>query len=127
VCRSKKYWQARHTGVRITQQIAITMGCAVLPRLRNPVDCVAHSLSDEQQKVETMTTIAIAALAEAAAPYGIESSDSVLKPFRRVSAFSEESPSRHSWRPSVSPPPPMDSECAPCHTKEATIILIWEF
>ena len=34
VCRSKKSWQARHTGVKIVQQIAILMGCAILPHLR---------------------------------------------------------------------------------------------
>jgi len=80
VCRSKKSWQARHTGIRIVQQIAIMMGCAVLPHLRNLVDCIAHGLEDEQQKVRTMTALALAALAEAAAPYGIESFDNVLKP-----------------------------------------------
>ncbi|KAI0640816.1 armadillo-type protein [Trametes meyenii] len=58
ICRSKKSWQARHTGIRIVQQIAIMMGCAVLPHLCNLVD---------------------SALAEAA-PYGIESFDNVLKP-----------------------------------------------
>ncbi|KAH9828714.1 armadillo-type protein [Rhodofomes roseus] len=80
VCRSKKFWQARHTGIRIVQQIAIMMGCAVLPHLRNLVDCIAHGLQDEQQKVRTMTALGLAALAEAAAPYGIESFDNVLKP-----------------------------------------------
>jgi hypothetical protein len=35
---------------------------------------------DEQQKVRTITALALAALAEAATPYGIESFDSVLKP-----------------------------------------------
>ncbi|KIJ55204.1 hypothetical protein M422DRAFT_199300 [Sphaerobolus stellatus SS14] len=80
VCRSKKSWQARHTGIRIVQQIAIMMGCAILPHLRNLVDCIAHGLEDEQQKVRTMTALALAALAEAAAPYGIESFDNVLKP-----------------------------------------------
>lgn len=80
VCRSKKSWQARHTGIRIVQQIAIMMGCAVLPHLRNLVDAIAHGLQDEQQKVRTMTALGLAALAEAAAPYGIESFDSVLKP-----------------------------------------------
>ncbi|KAJ7281768.1 armadillo-type protein [Mycena rebaudengoi] len=80
VCRSKKSWQARHTGIRIVQQIAIMMGCAVLPHLRNLVECIAHGLSDEQQKVRTMTALGLAALAEAAAPYGIESFDNVLKP-----------------------------------------------
>ncbi|KAK4689581.1 splicing factor 3B subunit 1, partial [Tremellales sp. Uapishka_1] len=80
VCRSKKSWQARHTGIRIIQQIAIMMGCAVLPHLRNLVDAVADGLQDEQQKVRTMTALSLAALAEAAAPYGIESFDNVLKP-----------------------------------------------
>ncbi|WVQ66853.1 uncharacterized protein L199_005044 [Kwoniella botswanensis] len=80
VCRSKKSWQARHTGIRIIQQIAIMMGCAVLPHLRNLVDTVADGLQDEQQKVRTMTALSLAALAESAAPYGIESFDNVLKP-----------------------------------------------
>lgn len=56
------------------------MGCAVLPHLKNLVEAVGHGLEDEQQKVRTMTALCIAALAEAAAPYGIESFDSVLKP-----------------------------------------------
>lgn len=80
VCRSKKSWQARHTGIRIIQQIAIMMGCAVLPHLKNLVDCVEKGLYDDQQKVKTMTALALAALAEAAAPYGIESFENVLKP-----------------------------------------------
>ena len=40
----------------------------------------AVGLVDEQQKVRTITALALAALAEAATPYGIESFDSVLKP-----------------------------------------------
>lgn len=43
-------------------------------------DCVTPGLVDEQQKVRTISALAIAALAEAATPYGIESFDSVLKP-----------------------------------------------
>merc|ERR1712093_892996 len=80
VCRSKKSWQARHTGVKIVQQIPILMGCAVLPHLKGLVDCIGGCLNDDQTKVRTMTALCIAALAEAAAPYGIESFDSVLKP-----------------------------------------------
>ena len=34
VCQSKKSWQARHTGIKIVQQISILMGCAVLPHLK---------------------------------------------------------------------------------------------
>ncbi|KAJ6576664.1 armadillo-type protein [Mycena vulgaris] len=80
VCRSKKSWQARHTGIRIVQQIAIMVGSAVLPHLTGLVECIAPGLSDEQQKVRIMTALGIAALAEAAAPYGIESFGSVLEP-----------------------------------------------
>lgn len=80
VCRSKKSWQARHTAVRVVQQIAILMGCAVLPHLRSLVDCIEKGLEDEQQKVKTMTALALSALAEASAPYGIESFENVLKP-----------------------------------------------
>ncbi|KAI0014651.1 armadillo-type protein [Xylariomycetidae sp. FL0641] len=80
VCRSKKSWQARHTGVKIVQQIPILMGCAVLPHLKGLVDCVGPNLNDEQTKVRTVTSLAIAALAEASNPYGIESFDDILNP-----------------------------------------------
>lgn len=80
VCRSKKSWQARHTGVKIVQQIPILMGCAILPHLKGLVDCIADNLHDEQAKVRTVTALAIAALAEAANPYGIESFDEILNP-----------------------------------------------
>ncbi|KAL9040302.1 MAG: hypothetical protein Q9214_004542, partial [Letrouitia sp. 1 TL-2023] len=80
VCRSKKSWQARHTGVKIVQQIPILMGCAILPHLKGLVDCIGENLSDEQAKVRTVTSLAIAALAEAANPYGIESFDDILNP-----------------------------------------------
>jgi splicing factor 3B subunit 1 len=127
VCRSKKSWQARHTGIRIVQQIAIMMGCAVLPHLRNLVEAVAHGLEDEQQKVRTMTALAIAALAEAAHPYGIESFDSVLKPLwlgirlhrgKGLAAF---------LKAIGYIIPLMDPEYANYYTKEVTIILIREF
>lgn len=80
VCRSKKSWQARHTGVKIVQQIPILMGCAVLPYLKGLVDCIGPNLNDEQTKVRTVTSLAIAALAEASNPYGIESFDDILNP-----------------------------------------------
>lgn len=80
VCRSKKSWQARHTGVKIVQQIPILMGCAVLPHLKGLVDCIGPNLNDEQTKVRTVTSLAIAALAEASNPYGIESFDDILNP-----------------------------------------------
>ncbi|KAJ7623334.1 armadillo-type protein [Roridomyces roridus] len=119
VCGSKKSWQARHTGIRIVQQIAIMMGCAVLPHLRNLVDCIA--------RVRTMTALGLAALAEAAAPYGIESFDNVLKPLwtgirlhrgKGLAAF---------LKAIGFIIPLMDPEYASYYTKEVTVILIREF
>ena len=80
VCQSKKSWQARHTGIKIVQQIAILMGAAVLPHLKMMVSITEHGLVDEQQKVRTITALCLSALAEAAFPYGIEAFDSVLRP-----------------------------------------------
>ncbi len=60
VCLSKKSWQARHTGIKIVQQIAILMGCAVLPHLKSMVDIIKHGLKDENQKVKTITALAVA-------------------------------------------------------------------
>ncbi|TDH72067.1 hypothetical protein CCR75_008666 [Bremia lactucae] len=82
VCQSRKSWQARHTGIKIVQQVAILMGCAVLPHLKHLVEIIDHGLEDDQ-KVRTITALALAALAEAAHPYGIESFDSVLRPLWR--------------------------------------------
>jgi splicing factor 3B subunit 1 len=80
VCQSRKSWQARHTGIKVVQQIALLMGVAVLPYLRELVEIVSHGLTDEMQKVRTITALTLAALAEAACPYGIESFDSVIRP-----------------------------------------------
>jgi splicing factor 3B subunit 1 len=80
VCQSRKSWQARHTGIKIVQQIALLMGVAVLPYLRELVDIVSHGLTDEMPKVRIITALTLAALAEAAYPYGIESFDSVIRP-----------------------------------------------
>ncbi|XP_033099282.1 splicing factor 3B subunit 1-like isoform X1 [Anneissia japonica] len=127
VCRSKKSWQARHTGIKIVQQIAILMGCAILPHLRNLVEIIEHGLIDEQQKVRTITALALAALAEAATPYGIESFDSVLKPLwkgirqhrgKGLAAF---------LKAIGYLIPLMDPEYANYYTKEVMLILIREF
>uniref|UniRef100_A0A8C2QUC8 Splicing factor 3B subunit 1 domain-containing protein n=1 Tax=Capra hircus TaxID=9925 RepID=A0A8C2QUC8_CAPHI len=46
VCKSKKSWQARHTGIKIVQQIAILMGCAILPHLRSLVEIIEHEYAN---------------------------------------------------------------------------------
>jgi splicing factor 3B subunit 1 len=83
VCHSKKSWLARHTGIKVVQQIAILVGCAVLPHLKNLVEIIEGGLQDEQQKVRTITALALAALAEASAPYGIEAFESVVPPLKQ--------------------------------------------
>ena len=66
--------------LRAGQQIAILSGCAVLSHLKSLVDIIEHGLNDEQSKVRCIAALALAALAEASHPYGIESFDSVLRP-----------------------------------------------
>ncbi|ANB13347.1 Hsh155p [Sugiyamaella lignohabitans] len=80
VCHSKKSWQARHTGVKIVQQIAILMGCSILPHLEGLVSCIGDGLTDQELKVRMITALALSSLAEAATPYGIESFEQILQP-----------------------------------------------
>eukprot|EP01061_Rhynchopus_euleeides_P022157 TRINITY_DN3607_c0_g3_i1.p1 TRINITY_DN3607_c0_g3~~TRINITY_DN3607_c0_g3_i1.p1 ORF type:complete len:1163 (+),score=427.92 TRINITY_DN3607_c0_g3_i1:505-3489(+) len=80
ICKSKNSWLARHTGIKIVQQIAILMGCGVQPHLKDLVESIQGGLVDAQQKVRTMAGLAIASLAEAAAPYGEEAFYPVLRP-----------------------------------------------
>jgi splicing factor 3B subunit 1 len=47
-------------------------------------------LVDKQQKVRTLTALAVAALAETAIPCSVESFDSVLKLYGRASEHTEE-------------------------------------
>jgi splicing factor 3B subunit 1 len=127
VCQSRKSWQARHTGIKIVQQIAILMGAAVLPHLKLMVGICDHGLVDEQQKVRTITALALSALAEAAYPYGIEAFDTVLRPLwkgirqhrgKGLAAF---------LKAIGYIIPLMDSNYANYYTKEVMFILIREF
>ncbi|KAH9516487.1 Splicing factor 3B subunit 1 [Dermatophagoides farinae] len=127
VCRSKKSWQARHTGIKIVQQIAILMGCAILPHLRNLVEIIEHGLVDEQQKVRTITALALAALAEAATPYGIESFDSVLKPLWKGIRTHRGKGLAAFLKAIGYLIPLMDAEYANDYTREVMFILIREF
>lgn len=127
VCHSKKSWQARHTGMKVVQQIAIMMGCGVLPHLNGLVSCISKGLSDEQLSVRTMTANALSALAEASAPYGIESFEGILEPLWNGIK-------RHRGR-GLTPflkcigfiIPLMDAEYASYYTKEIMYVLLREF
>eukprot|EP00928_Gymnodinium_smaydae_P079431 TRINITY_DN63364_c0_g1_i1.p1 TRINITY_DN63364_c0_g1~~TRINITY_DN63364_c0_g1_i1.p1 ORF type:complete len:1254 (-),score=316.34 TRINITY_DN63364_c0_g1_i1:343-4104(-) len=127
VCQSKKSWQARHTGIKIVQQIAILMGCAVLPHLKQMVDIIAHGLQDEQQKVRTITALALAALAEAATPYGIEAFDTVLRPLWKGICEHRGKGLAAFLKAIGHIIPLMDAEHANYYTREVMIILIREF
>jgi splicing factor 3B subunit 1 len=127
VCQSKKSWQARHTGIKIVQQIAMLMGCAVLPHLKQMVDIIAHGLQDEQQKVRTITALALAALAEASSPYGIEAFDTVLRPLWKGICEHRGKGLAAFLKAIGFIIPLMDAEHANYYTREVMIILIREF
>ncbi|CAD7949047.1 unnamed protein product [Amoebophrya sp. A25] len=127
VCNSKKSWQGRHTGVKIIQQIAILLGIAILPHLKQMVEIIAPGLSDEQRKVRTMTALALAALAEAATPYGIEAFDSVLRPLWKGILEARDKDLAAFLKAIGYIVPLMDAEHANHYTREVMIILIREF
>jgi splicing factor 3B subunit 1 len=127
VCKSKKSWQARHTGIKIVQQISILLGCAVLPHLRSLVEIIEHGLVDEQQKVRTITALALAALAEAATPYGIESFDTVLKPLWKGIRTHRGKGLAAFLKAIGYLIPLMDAEYANYYTREVMLVLIREF
>ncbi|KAF4664064.1 Splicing factor 3B subunit 1 [Perkinsus olseni] len=127
VCQSKKSWQARHTGIKIVQQIALLMGCGVLPYLKQLVDIVQFGLGDEQQKVRTITALALAALAEASFPYGIECFDSVLRPLWRGICEHRGKGLAAFLKAIGYIIPLMDAEHANYYTREVMIILVREF
>eukprot|EP00850_Spirogloea_muscicola_P020877 SM000229S07513 [mRNA] locus=s229:150597:158007:+ [translate_table: standard] len=127
VCQSKKSWQARHTGIKIVQQIAILMGVAVLPHLKSLVEIIEHGLNDENQKVRTITALSLAALAEAAAPYGIESFDSVLKPLWKGIRAHRGKVLAAFLKAIGFIIPLMDANYASYYTKEVMVVLIREF
>ncbi|KAH0892507.1 hypothetical protein HID58_054936 [Brassica napus] len=127
VCQSKKSWQARHTGIKIVQQIAILIGCAVLPHLNSLVELIEHGLSDENLKVRTITSLSLAALAEASAPYGIESFDSVLIPLWKGIRSHRGKVLAAFLKAIGFIIPLMDAGYARYFTKEVMVILIREF
>ena len=101
-------------------------GCVVLPRLRN---LALHSLQDEQQKVQTMTALRLAALTEAAAPYDIESFDEALKPlWLGVRLHHRDGKGLATFLKAIGfLISLMDPKYASYYTKEVTVILIREF
>ena len=91
------------------------------------VGCITHGLTDEQQKVQTMMALGLTALAEAAAPYSIESFDKVLKPLW-LSICLHHGKGLAAFLKTIGFIIPLiDPEYASYYTKEVTVILIHEF
>jgi splicing factor 3B subunit 1 len=127
VCQSKKSWQARHTGIKIVQQVSILMGAAVLPHLKLMVATAKDGLEDDQQKVRTITALALAGLAEAAYPYGIESFDDVLRPLWKGIRQHKGKILAAFLKAIGFIIPLMDAHYAEYYTKEVVVVLVREF
>ncbi|ETO19154.1 hypothetical protein RFI_18071 [Reticulomyxa filosa] len=111
----------------IVQQISILMGCAVLPHLRQLVEIIEQGLEDEQPKVRTICALALAALAESAAPYGYEAFDTVLRPLWH-GISSHHGKTRAAFFKAIGYIIPlMDAEYASYYTREVMPQLIEEF
>lgn len=84
VIRSKKNWQARHTGIRIVHHICILLGggngSLILPFLPQIIEVLQPGLTDELVQVRTVTANTMALLGESVRPYGAEAFETVLEP-----------------------------------------------
>ncbi|KAH6940040.1 hypothetical protein HPB50_024489 [Hyalomma asiaticum] len=100
---------------------------AALRQITDKAQIIEHGLVDEQQKVRTITALALAALAEAATPYGIESFDSVLKPLWKGIRTHRGKGLAAFLKAIGYLIPLMDAEYANYYTREVMLILIREF
>ena len=91
------------------------------------VEIIEHGLVDDQQKVRTISSLALAALAEAAHPYGIESFDSVLKPLWKGIRHHRGKGLAAFLKAIGFIIPLMDSNYANYYTREVMVIVIREF
>ncbi|EGW35457.1 uncharacterized protein SPAPADRAFT_53713 [Spathaspora passalidarum NRRL Y-27907] len=84
VLKSKKNWTARHTGIKIIQQLCILLGngngSSISPYLTQLVEMLKPTITDESLQVRTITALTLSQLAENVTPYGIESFETILEP-----------------------------------------------
>lgn len=83
VLKSKR-WTAKHTGIRIIQQMCVNLGSgngsSLLPFLDDLVSALEPCLRDETPQVRITAALALAQMAESVAPYGAELFEGVLEP-----------------------------------------------
>uniref|UniRef100_A0A182SX53 Phosphatase PP2A regulatory subunit A/Splicing factor 3B subunit 1-like HEAT repeat domain-containing protein n=1 Tax=Anopheles maculatus TaxID=74869 RepID=A0A182SX53_9DIPT len=127
VCKSKKSSQTRHTGFKIVQQIAILMGNAILPHLTSLVEIVESGLEDQHGNNRIMSALAVAALAEASTPYGIESFDTILRPLWLNIRKCRGKVLAGFLKAAGCLIPLMETKFASCYTREIMPIIIREF
>ncbi|KAJ1722688.1 hypothetical protein LPJ53_002901 [Coemansia erecta] len=80
LCGSRKAAMARQTGALVVQQTAVLLRSGVLPHLAGLAGGVAPLLEDAAPAVRTAAALALAALAQSAAPYGVEAFAPALPP-----------------------------------------------
>lgn len=82
VIKSKKNWMARHTGIKIVQQLCLQLGSGsvLLPHLTELVELVSIGLVDEILQVKIITGLTLSQLADNVSPYGMESFEPILEP-----------------------------------------------
>ena len=127
VCQSKKSWEARQTGIKVIQQIAILMGAAILPHLKFMISIIQHGLTDENHRVRSSTAFAVSALAESAYPYGIEAFDDVLTPLRNGVKQHRSKALAAFLKAFGNIIPLMEEVHADFYTREVMVILVREF
>mmetsp|Transcript_7544 Transcript_7544/g.10645 ORF Transcript_7544/g.10645 Transcript_7544/m.10645 type:complete len:799 (+) Transcript_7544:63-2459(+) len=79
VCKSKKSWQARHTGIKVIQQIAILLKSSVRPYVKKFLEIIKHGILDENERIRTLTALTISQLADSIYPNGIEFFHDILQ------------------------------------------------
>ncbi|KAL0404737.1 UNVERIFIED_CONTAM: Splicing factor 3B subunit [Sesamum radiatum] len=104
-----------------------TMIAAMRPDIDNIDEYVRKTTARAFSKVRTITALSLAALAEAAAPYGIESFDSVLKPLWKGIRSHRGKVLAAFLKAIGFIIPLMDAIYASYYTKEVMVILIREF
>lgn len=84
VIKSKKNWMARHTGIKIIQQLCILLGSGggttILPHLSQLVAIIVPGLNDEILQVRIIAGLTLSQLADNVSPHGMESFEQVLEP-----------------------------------------------
>ncbi|CAI4050396.1 hypothetical protein SUVZ_13G4190 [Saccharomyces uvarum] len=126
-CHSRKSWRARHTGIKIVQQIGLILGIGVLNHLAGLLSCIKDGLTDDHVPVRIVTANTLSTLAENAYPYGIEVFNVALEPLWK-GIRSHRGKVLSSFLKAVgSMIPLMDPEYAGYYTTEAMRIIKREF